>query len=230
MRGFIKALVGLGLPILLVLVVVQGVAWRPAPAPEPASVEEASPDGDEGVELVGSPDGEWAVGDGSFVGYRVVEHYPQIRRPAEGVGRTAEVEGAVEIRDGSLIAVEVRGDLRTLESGHRNRDRAVQSRYLDTVEHPWAVFTLAERIDLEGVLAPGAPFEVDAPGSLAVNGVEREVTFPLEARWDGEEARLAGQLPIALTDWGVSPPDIGGFVRVEDDAVVEVELHLVRLR
>jgi polyisoprenoid-binding protein YceI len=228
-RGLLRAVIGLGLPILLVLLVVQGVSWRPAPAPEPAGLDGTGPTGAP-VELVGAPDGTWVPDDGSFLGYRVVEHYPQIRRPTEGVGRTPDVEGTVEIEDGVLTAVEVRGDLRTLESGHQNRDRAVQSRYLDTEQHPWAVFTLTEPLELRGVLAPGEPFAVDAHGRLAINGVEDEVAFPLEGRWDGDEAQLAGQLPIALSDWGVTPPEISGFVRVEDDAVIELELHLVRQR
>jgi hypothetical protein len=113
-------------------------------------------------------------------------------------------------------------------SGHQNRDRAVQSRYLDTDEHPEAVFVLTDPVPFDDRLRPGLPFSVEADGTLTVREVEQAVTFPLEVRWDGDVVHVAGQLPIRLTDFDIAPPDIGGFVRVEDEAVVEVELRLTR--
>jgi polyisoprenoid-binding protein YceI len=228
-KGVLKAVIGLGGPLLLLILVFQAISWRPDAAPEPAALDTETPEGT-GVQLVGSPDGRWAIADDgeSFLGYRVVEHYPQLRSPSEGVGRTTDVEGHLVVEDRTLVEVEVVGDLRGLVSGHQNRDRAVQSRYLDTDEHPEAVFVLTDPVPFDDRLRPGLPFSVEADGTLTVREVEQAVTFPLEVRWDGDVVHVAGQLPIRLTDFDIAPPDIGGFVRVEDEAVVEVELRLTR--
>lgn len=228
MRGLLRAVIGLGVPIVLVLGLVQAIGWRPAPAPEPAAIAEATPTGD-AVEMVGSPSGTWVLADeGSYVGYRVVEHYPQLGKPSEGVGRTEDVEGSLRIEDQRLTRVEVRADLRGLESGHANRDRAVQVRYLKAEDHPWASFRLEAPLPLVPFPAPGDRFEIDGHGILEVRGIERPVRFPLEGRWDGDQVVVAGQLPVALSDWEIERPDIPGFVRVDDEAVIEVHLRYVR--
>jgi polyisoprenoid-binding protein YceI len=225
-RGVLKALIGVAGPILLVGLIVVGVSWSPRPPAAPASIDGPTGGRGGGVEMVGSPDGEWEVADG-FLGYRITEQYPQLMGPSEAAGRTEEVEGRLLIADGTLAEVEIRGDLRELDSGHQNRDRAVQIRYLEAQQHPWASFELTEPLDLDG-LVPGEEFEVLAAGTLEVREVRRDVDFPLEGRWDGDEVVIAGQLPTTLSSFGITPPDITGFVRVEDDAVIEVQLRFVR--
>lgn len=227
MRGLVKVVLGVGAPILLLALLIQSLGPKPGPAPDPASLDSRASSGDgDAVELVGSPDGDWVLeADGSFLGYRVTEHYPRLRRPYEAVGRTSEVSARLHVDGGRLADAEIRADLRELESDLANRDRAVQVRYLESEDHPLATFELTEPVDIG---APGEPFAVEAPGELTIRDVTRAVRFPLEVRWDGEDAQVVGQLPIALSDFDVAAPDIPGYVTVEDEAIIEVDLHLRR--
>lgn len=39
---------------------------------------------------------------------------------------------------------------------------------------------------------------------------------------------MRGRLPINLSDYGISPPNIGGFVTVEDKGTLELDLLFTR--
>lgn len=228
MKGVLKVILGVGLPFLLLLAVMSSLGnYRFSEPPPPASLDEDQPSGDASVELVGTPDGEWVLADGSesYVGYRVVEHYP--RRISTGVGRTTAVEAALTLEDSTITEVQVRADLRGLESDRQNRDRAVQVRYLEAREHPWAVFTLREAVPVHRV-QPGIPFTIRIPGELTIRGITHPVTAELEGRWDGDVVQVVGRLPVHLPDFEIRAPDIAGFVTVEEDAHVEVDLTFER--
>ncbi len=130
------------------------------------------------------------------------------------------------VEGGRITEVAVRADLRQLDSGDSQRDRAARSRYLEADTYPEAAFVLREPWDLD--LRPGEPIGARAVGVLTIREIGREVTFPLQARWDGGDVQVVGSLPMRLSDWEVRAPDIAGFVRVDDDAVIELDLTFTR--
>jgi polyisoprenoid-binding protein YceI len=225
LRNLLTAVLGIGGPIFLLILFIQSQTPRPDPAAPPVALDTTAISTEASVELVGAPDGRWELAEG-FLGYRIVEHYPRLRDPVEAAGRTRTVAAELLIADGRLEQAEVTADLRDLDSGAANRDRAAQVRYLEAAEHPVAQFTLAEPVDLD--LQPGEPFAVAATGDLSIRAVTRTVTFPLEGRWHGDRVQVIGSLPVRLSDWDVRAPDIAGFVSVEDDAVIELDLWFGR--
>lgn len=227
-RGLLKFVVGVGGPILVLWFVLSSLGnFRFSEPPPPASLATEAPEG-AAVELVGSPDGRWVVpgGTGSYVGYRVVEHYPS--RTSTGVGRTTDIDAEMVVEGGVITDVEVRADLRGLSSDRTNRDRAARGRYLEIDEHPMTVFELTEPLPLDDA-APGAPFTTEARGELTLHGITRPVTATLQSRWDGGAVQVVGTLPVHLPDYDIRVPDISGFVTVEEDAEVEVDLTFERL-
>ena len=50
---------------------------------------------------------------------------------------------------------------------------------------------------------------------------------PLSVRWSGEFIDVAGQLPIVLADYQIDPPNVGGFVSVAEDGILELQLSFV---
>jgi hypothetical protein len=50
----------------------------------------------------------------------------------------------------------------------------------------------------------------------------------MEGRWDGRRIQVVGRLPIVFADYRIDPPNIGGFVTVEDRGEMELQLFFVR--
>jgi hypothetical protein len=227
LRALAKVVIGVGGPIVLIILGIQTLTPRPDPAAPPVALTEPEAGTEDAVQLVGSPDGVWELERG-LLGYRIVEHYPRLRDPVEAAGRTTEVEAALVVTTGSVTTVHVRADLRALDSGAPNRDDAARVRYLESDDFPWAEFTLREPIPLVPTPQPGVPFTLEAVGPLTIRGVDVDVRAPLQARWDGETVQVVGQLPVMLGDWGVAVPDIPGYVRVDNAAIIELDLTFRR--
>ncbi|MFI2488111.1 YceI family protein [Promicromonospora kroppenstedtii] len=173
-------------------------------------------------------DGDWTVAGGSEAGYRVDEVLSG--QDVTVVGRTEEVTGSGTVADGELTAATVEVDLASITTDESARDGQFQG-ILDTRAFPTATFRLTDPVDVAAV-ADGETVTVDAPGSMTIKDVTRDVTAGLEIRLvagDGGDvvAELAATVPVTFADYGVEAPDLG-FVTVEDTGFVEAELTLSR--
>jgi polyisoprenoid-binding protein YceI len=177
-------------------------------------------------------DGTWELSDpqrlGSFVGYRVQEQFAASIASQEATGRTSEVTGRLVIADGEVREAEVRANLAALRSDKDRRDQALRTRGLETDRFPEATFRLTEPIRLPDGLRPGRRVTAEATGELTLHGVTKTVTIPMEGRWDGRRIQVVGRLPIVFADYRIDPPNIGGFVTVEDRGEMELQLFFVR--
>jgi hypothetical protein len=128
---------------LVVLVVGGGFAFfaligddAPAPARVPASSSGPAS---------GAPDGAYVVADGddSYAGYRVDERYLGVG-VRTAVGRTGILTGGVRVAHGRVTRGRLSAQLLgALHSDQDGRDRALQTRGLETVKFPGARFALA---------------------------------------------------------------------------------------
>ena len=173
-------------------------------------------------------DGDWTVAGGSEAGYRVDEVLSG--QDVTVVGRTEEVTGSGTVADGELTAATVEVDLASITTDESARDGQFQG-ILDTRTFPTATFQLTDPVDVAAV-ADGETVTVDAPGSMTIKDVTRDVTAGLEIRLVGGDggdvvAELAATVPVTFADYGVEAPDLG-FVTVEDTGFVEAELTLSR--
>jgi polyisoprenoid-binding protein YceI len=179
-----------------------------------------------------TPEGRWVVrtGDDSFVGYRVRETFAGLSVASDAVGRTHDVQGSLTVDgDTSLSAADVRAGLQALESDEDRRDNAIRNRGLETNRFPEATFTLTEPLPLPSPATPGEDVSVTAMGDLTLHGVTRQVEVPVQARWDGSSTiQVVGTLDIAFADYDIDPPNVGGFVSVEDEGELELQLTFVR--
>jgi polyisoprenoid-binding protein YceI len=188
----------------------------PTPAPAASTADGA----------VGSADGAWQVvtGQDTFVGYRVQEQLAFLDAPNEAVGRTGAVQGAMTVAGDRVTAARVSADLRQLRSDEDRRDNAIRRSGLESEVYPEAVFELGGPMTLSATPAPGRTVEGQAAGRLTIHGQTRDVTFPLQGRWDGATAQVAGSLQIHMPDYGITPPKLGPVQAIEDQATIEVRL------
>jgi polyisoprenoid-binding protein YceI len=169
--------------------------------------------------------GTWTVGEGSVVGYRVREQLARLSAQSDAVGRTSDVTGqaVLEAAEDSVqvTAASFEADLTTLASDDDRRDNRIREIGLESNTYPTATFDLPDPVDVPAAAATGTPVEVTLVGELTIHGQSRAVQIAAQAQLDGDGIRIAGSYTFAFADFGMTPPSIGGFVTVEDDATLE---------
>jgi len=91
---------------------------------------------------------------------------------------------------------------------------------------PTSSFVLSQPIPLAAAATSAAAVHVTATGALAIHGVAKTVSIPLDARLSSTRIEVAGSITFPWGDFGMEAPSIGGFVRVTDKATMEFDLFL----
>jgi len=178
--------------------------------------------------------GTWTVAPGPDVwaGYRITEHVGVVDNVA--VARTGHVTGELTVRGTHISEVTAEVAMDTLVSkdtelpGVGHRADAMRTKGLETDRYPNASFTLAKPIDLGKLPNAGTAIEARAVGTLDLHGVERQVTIPIEARWNGGKViDVTGSLQVRLADFGIDPPD-PKVVTVAGTGTLELQLTFTR--
>jgi len=174
--------------------------------------------------------GTWAIADGSVVGYRVREQLAGISALTDAVGRTSAVTGSATLEASgdvlTVIAASFEADLSQLESDEGRRDNRIRSIGLQSDQFPTGSFALTEAIDVPAEALTGATVDVTLTGDLTIHGVTKSVSIPGQARLNGERIEVVGALTFPFSDFGMTPPDVAGFVQVEDEATLELLISL----
>ena len=169
--------------------------------------------------------GDWNVSDGSYAGYRVDEvlNGTDITVTA----RTETVSGTVTATSTEITAASLTVDVASIATDEAARDAYFRTQAINASEYPTATFVLTQPITAGAEPASGEPQTVSATGTLTLNGVSRDVTVEITAALDGDNVKLAGQIPITFSDFNVTAPNLG-FVKVEDSGFVEFLLNLAK--
>lgn len=184
---------------------------------------------DTNVVAGGTLDGTWTVrpGESSFVQYRVKEQFVGAVE-TDATGRTDDVTGTMTINGTTISDVNVSADVSTLTSDKDRRDRTIHNSGLQSDQFPTATFALTQPITLAQAPQKGVKLTTDATGDFTLHGITKRVTIPLEGRWDGQTVQVVGELPIRFVDYGITPPNIGGFVTVAGEGKMELQLFLAK--
>jgi hypothetical protein len=103
------------------------------------------------------------------------------------------------VKPGALEAFEIAIPAATLSSPKEGLDKNMH-KALKVTEHPDITFRLSR---FEGVEPSGA---LRGVGMLKVAGVEREVTLTLKMQRTGSTLTVTGEVPLVMTDFGITPP------------------------
>src|SRR5437667_2329220 len=193
--------------------------------PAPSSSASTSPDSSAGA-------GTWTVGSGSQAGYRVRETLAALSAPSDAVGRTTAVTGTLTLTQAasgySVDAADFSVDVSKLTSDQSRRDQRIHSQGLESDRYPTATFKLTSPIALTADATSGHTIHVSATGDLTIHGVTKSVTVPIDAQLTGSKIELVGSITFPFSQFGMTPPSIGGFVSVENNATMEFQLLLTR--
>ena len=176
--------------------------------------------------------GTWTVTSGSQAGYRVREQLASLPAPSDAVGRTSAVTGTLTLAQAasgySVTVANFSVDVSKLTSDQSRRDQRIHSQGLQSDRYPTATFKLTSPIALTTAAAGGQTVRVSATGDLTIHGVTRSVTIPIDARLNGAKIELVGSITFPFSDFGMTPPSIGGFVSVQPSATMEFQLVLAQ--
>ncbi len=171
------------------------------------------------------------VPESSEARYRVREQLAQRDLPNDAVGTTNNVAGSIVVdQNGAIMPEQSRlaVDMASLESDSARRDNYVRQNTLETQEYPTAEFVVREAPGLHNPLPTSGEARFQAVGDLTVHGVTRPVTWDTTARFDEEGATVNAATRVAIPDFGMTPPQVGPVLRIEDDAELELDLRLER--
>jgi polyisoprenoid-binding protein YceI len=222
------ALVALAIGGFLIFQVFSGDT-PPEAALSSASVSAPSGSGSGSHDLAGSwtldtSSGSFADGSSTFAGYRVEEKLSTLGTH-DAVGRTQEVDGSMALSDSQVKSLDVSVDMTTLTSDDDRRDGQLRERGLETDAFPTATFSLTQPIDIAKPPAVGETVDATATGDLTLHGVTKQVSVPVQARWDGTQIEIAGSVDITIADYGIEKPV--GFIVLSIADTGTIEFHLL---
>ena len=171
-----------------------------------------------------STDGTWKVATGSTTGYRV--HEVLVGQSTTAVGRTSGVTGSITISGSTVNAGTFTADMTTVKSDKTQRDGQFQGRIMQTSKYPTATFALTEPIDLGTTPVAGKTYKAKATGKLTLHGTTKPVTFTVQALRSGNTIRVQGSIPVTFSDYDISSPSFGSFVKVDPKGTLEFLLDL----
>ena len=174
--------------------------------------------------------GTWTIASGSLAGYRVREQLASLPAPSDAVGRTSAITGTFTLAQSaggySVTAASFTVDVTKLTSDQARRDQRIHSQGVESDRYPTATFQLSTPITLPATASAGQTLKVAATGALTIHGVTKTVTIPIDARLSGSQIELVGSITFPFSDFGMTPPSIGGFVSVQPNATMEFQLNL----
>ena len=179
----------------------------------------------DGVITAAELEGEWRVGNGSIVGYRVEEKIAL--SDVTAVGRTSDVTGEFSVVNGVLETAAFAVDMATIVSDRSQRDGQFRTRIMDVATYPTATFrlTTAVTVPVSTTVATMEPFV--ATGELTLRGTTKTVTFDIYAAIADGRLRLTGSTEIVFSEWGIPNPSIPeAFVYTGKIGVLEFDLAL----
>ena len=122
------------------------------------------------------------------------------------------------VNPGAVEAFEIAVRAKSLTSPKDGLDKNMH-KALKVTEHPDIVFRLTKLGGTAGALK--------AIGMLKIAGVEREVAFDLKTVAAGTTLTVTGEVPLLMTDYGITPPKaMLGMLKTDPKVTVKFETVL----
>lgn len=156
---------------------------------------------------------DWTM-EGTIIG-GFLELDPKLADPA-----VKPEAGAVKAQCSILIPV------RSLKSGKQTMDN-VYCDAMNEPQNPRIYYTLKELKVAEAPKEAADPIKLSSVGELAVSGTTNQITMDVTLeRQSATKLKLAGAIPLKMTDYGVKPPQpaiAGGLIKTGDEVQLTFE-------
>lgn len=164
----------------------------------------------------------------SEVSYRVEERLAGVTHHATGTTKGVAGDIRIDHQDPSRTRVgEIVVNVEQLTSDEELRDRRLRHDYLQSDEHPLATLRTTAVEGLPDEVVDGRAEEVELSGELTVKEATVPVTVPATVILDGDELRIDARATVLLSDFGIGPIRMAGFVESGDEVELTFALTAV---
>jgi polyisoprenoid-binding protein YceI len=169
------------------------------------------------------------IGAESEACYQVGEIFLEQNQFVVAVGVTKTIDGFVQI-DRANVANSQIGEIviniAEFRSDNGRRDGIIRRQWLESNKYPIAKLTDAKLVGLPArAYQDGEALAFEIVGNLQIREVTRPTTFTVTATLTGDTLVVTGYADVLMTDFGFTPPEVGGFVRANNE--MRIVLNLV---
>jgi polyisoprenoid-binding protein YceI len=168
------------------------------------------------------------ISERSEAAYFADEKLASLPLPSTAKGSTTAITGTFYLtEDGDLDPSQESKfivDLTTLKSDKDMRDRRVQNDALQTAQFPTATFVATRVTGYDPSIPEGEEQTMQLTGMMDLHGVQKELTWEVKARKEGNVITALATVKFLYADFNITPPNIAGFVSVEDDVTLQVQI------
>ncbi len=160
--------------------------------------------------------------------YLAGETLANVGLPSKAEGVTQEIAGTLYLTaDGYALdpanETKVTVQLANLKTDEDRRDNRVREA-LDVANFPEATFVATSVSEIDESIPLDQERTFQMTGIMTLHGVEKEVTWEVKARREGDIMTALATINILYADFGITPPNIGGFVSVEDNVTLQMDI------
>jgi len=168
------------------------------------------------------------VPEQSTASYFAGETLASVGLPSTAQGTTSAIEGTIYLTEDGLeldadSPTVVTVTLTGLKSNEDRRDTRVHGA-LETSTFPTATFTVTSVTGVDSSLSADQEHTFQMTGMLDLHGVQKEVTWEVKARREGNIMTALATITFLYADFNITAPSIGGFVSVEDDVTLQMDI------
>lgn len=145
------------------------------------------------------------------------------------------IEGRLNVRSGDVRvsfihpskggSAEVVIDPSSVNTGNGWRDGVLREEYFEVERYPEIRFRMTELKSSNGSSNAPEMSDLVLKGLLTLHGITREVTVPAKAARKDQQVTVDGEAAVRMSDFKMSLPEWGLFLRSYDD--VKVKFHVV---
>src|SRR5229473_4372928 len=132
----------------------------------------------------------------------------------DAVGTTHSVQGSFKIRTSTsplVAAMNIKIDLRTLQSDSQRRDNFIQQNTLQTDTYPYATFVSTSTQGLPASYTDGQTVHFQITGNLTMHGQTNKEVFNVQGKVLGNTITGTATSTIYMTDFGIQPPNLANI-------------------
>ncbi|MEM7331945.1 MAG: YceI family protein [Chloroflexota bacterium] len=149
---------------------------------------------------------------------------------ADVIGSTNDISGELQLNFGNADLLESGSfvvNLVSLTTDQNRRDSFIRDNHLESNLFPDAIFEAKSVSSMPDAYTEGEEISFDLLGDITIREISQEVTFEVTAVL--QDGRLTGvaRLPIAMSTFGIEPPNFANTLTVADDFVIQVEFTAV---
>ena len=143
----------------------------------------------------------------------------------DAIGTTHSVDGNFRIQTSPaplIAAMNIKVDLRTLQTDASMRDNYVRHRALETDSYPYATFVSVSAQGLPASYSDGQAVHFQLTGNLTMHGKTNKAVFDVQGKVEGKTITGTATSTIFMTDYGIQPPNLANIAVSQNKVLVTI--------